>query len=86
VSETWVGLFCEPSAPKAQAVPLHTTMSALGTSVAVADDPVIVPVGHDPIPLIVKVFIDALMPLMGHVMFHAAGEMPAIVTYALSPL
>jgi hypothetical protein len=53
-------------------------MSALGTSVAVAAEPVIPPVGHIPIPLIVKLVIPAIV--IGHVLSQAFGITPAIVT------
>ena len=43
VSETWVGLFWPESKPALHPGPLQTTMSALGTSVAVAAEPVIPP-------------------------------------------
>jgi hypothetical protein len=43
-------------------------MSALGTSVAVAAEPVIPPVGHIPIPLIVKLVIPAIV--IGHVLSY----------------
>jgi hypothetical protein len=68
VSETWVGLFWPESKPALHPGPLQTTMSALGTSVAVAAEPVIPPVGHIPIPLIVKLVIPAIV--IGHVLSY----------------
>jgi hypothetical protein len=78
VSETWVGLFWPESYPALHPAPLQTTISALGTSVAVGDVPLIVPVGQDPIPLIVKLVVPAIV--IGQVLSQAFGITPEIVT------
>ena len=81
--DTWVGLFSAPSAPYAQELPLHTMMSALGSSVAVAPVLLLLAAGQLPEPVILnEPAVPVVMVLIGQVLFHGlfAGLIPAMVT------